>query len=231
MKQLILILVIVLMQLHTYAQSFININVTNKPTPYEHNVDIIHLKVEPTFDFVNSKVMGTATHTFKALRNNVRQVMFHAEKMSIKQVTMNGKAATYTLTDSSLVVNTNKTLAYNEEATIAIVYECTPKKGIYFIGWNDSTGRSRKQIWTQGEGEDNHHWIPMYDKPNDKYTTEMLITMDNKYKVISNGALLSKKQKTQHYVALQNETPACRLFNNACHGVYDIGNTLYQKAA
>ena len=37
-------------------------------------------------------------------------------------------------------------------------------------------------------------WIPCYDYPNDKVTTEMIVTVDKKYKVLSNGRLVSVKE-------------------------------------
>ena len=47
--------------------------------------------------------------------------------------------------------------------------------------------RSRVAIWTQGEAEDNHHWLPCYDYPNDRVTTEMIITVARPLSVVSNG--------------------------------------------
>ena len=50
----------------------------------------------------------------------------------------------------------------------------------------------RKQIWTQGQGIDNRYWIPMYDDMNDKFITETVVTFENGYEVLSNGALIKK---------------------------------------
>ena len=77
-------------------------------------------------------------------------------------------------------------------------------RGIYFYGWNDPKNLLRKQIWTQGEGTDNRYWIPMYDEPNDKMVTEMIVTFDKNYSVLSNGTKISEKlnndgTKTWHY--------------------------------
>ena len=51
-------------------------------------------------------------------------------------------------------------------------------------------------IWTQGEAEDNHHWLPCYDYPNDRVTTEMIITVDRPLSVVSNGALVDTKENS-----------------------------------
>ena len=51
-------------------------------------------------------------------------------------------------------------------------------------------------IWTQGEAEDTHHWLPCYDYPNDRATTEMIITVARPLFVVSNGALVDTKENS-----------------------------------
>ena len=53
-----------------------------------------------------------------------------------------------------------------------------------------------KQIWTQGETESNSFWFPTVDKPNERCTQEMYITVENNYKTLSNGILVSSKNNT-----------------------------------
>ncbi len=175
------------------AQSFININLNEKPVPYEHNIDMIHTIIEPTFDLKNGKVIGKVTHQFKAIRPEVEVVFLNGDKMVYKEILQNTSKCRFNPTDSGVYITLNKKIKWNETTIISIKYECAPKKGLYFIGWNDTTNRARTQLWTQGEGEDNRAWIPMYDKPNDKYTTEMILDFDAKYKVLSNGTLLECK--------------------------------------
>jgi aminopeptidase N len=87
---------------------------------------------------------------------------------------------------------------------IVFEYTAQPKKGIYFSGFTSSNGTPltqsrvaeemiREQIWTQGQGIDNRHWIPMIDDRGDKYITETVVTHNSKHQVLSNGALKSKK--------------------------------------
>ena len=45
-------------------------------------------------------------------------------------------------------------------------------------------------IWTQGEAEDTHYWLPCYDYPNERATSEMIITVEKPLFVVSNGALV-----------------------------------------
>ncbi|HCN06166.1 MAG TPA: aminopeptidase, partial [Bacteroidetes bacterium] len=88
--------------------------------------------------------------------------------------------------------------------SVVVTYEAAPRKGLHFVGWNDASGRMRRQIWTQGQAIDHRHWIPMYDEMNDKMITETIITFDSSYAVLSNGTLHEKRNNndgtfTWHY--------------------------------
>ena len=49
-------------------------------------------------------------------------------------------------------------------------------------------------FWTQGESEDTQHWLPCYDYPNDRATTEMIITVAKPLFVLSNGVLVETRE-------------------------------------
>ena len=52
-----------------------------------------------------------------------------------------------------------------------------------------------QQIWTQGETEASSCWFPTIDKPNERMTQNIAITVQDKYTTLSNG-LLVKSQRT-----------------------------------
>lgn len=160
--------------------------------PREHNVDFQHLKLDVSFEPAKSLVKGKATHYFTPLRQKVDSVVLDAINMNIKEVALNGKEAKFRNDSSSLIIYTPG-LTWNEKDSVTITYEAVPRHGLYFIGWNDKTGICRKQVWSQGQGIDNRHWIPMYDEMNDKITSEVIVTFDTAYKVLSNGKMLEKK--------------------------------------
>ncbi len=49
------------------------------------------------------------------------------------------------------------------------------------------------QIHSQGEAQLNSRWFPCHDFPHDRLSTEMRVTVEEGYEVLSNGTLLSKK--------------------------------------
>lgn len=190
------------------AQDFIPHTETHlrdpKEFPREHPVDMQNMRVEVSFEPTKSLVKGRVTHSFIPLQQRVDSIMFDAVKITIKSATHRGKALRYTNDGNKVVVFPSQALAWGAKDSITFEYEATPRRGIYFIGWNDPRNMSRKQIWTQGQGIDNRQWIPMYDDAGDKMTTETITTFDKDYRVLSNGVKVSEKEnkdgtKTWHY--------------------------------
>lgn len=215
MKKIILPLLI-LFTINTVKaqQDFVCHPHDDKLTPREHPVDITRMKVEVSFVPEKKQVKGKVTHTFIPLRSVVDSIFFDAPGIKIQSAQLNGKDIKFTVNSDGVTVFPSPALAYskdNKAYDLVFVYEATPKRGIYFIGWdqpedptNTNPWRIRRQVWTQGQGIDNRHWIPMYDDANDKFITETVVTFDKKYKVLSNGNKLTEKDngnntKTWHY--------------------------------
>lgn len=203
----------------------------------EHNVDITNMKVEVLFDATNKmggKVIGKVTHSLVPLQKKVDSIFFDAPGIVIKKAELDGKAISFKTNSSGVTAFFASPLQWDKNYQIVFEYEATPRKGLYFIGWNakENTDKPdlfhiRKQIWTQGQGIDNRHWIPMYDNMNDKFTTETVITFHKDYKVLSNGRLLSQKANkdetiTWHY---KLEKPHAGYLLMMAIGKYEIKQT------
>lgn len=172
--------------------------------PVEHPVDVLSMKVTVEFDVQAKMVKGTVLHTFKVLQRNTDSIVFNAVDITVQQVLLNGKPARYRSTDSVVVVYCEPALEWDQQGTVQFTYQAIPRKGLFFVGWDDTTKTMRRQIWTQGQATDHRNWIPMYDEMNDKMITEMVVTFDSAYTVISNGARLSVRNngngtRTWHY--------------------------------
>jgi aminopeptidase N len=60
-----------------------------------------------------------------------------------------------------------------------------------FINPKGEEPKKPTQIWTQGETESNSCWFPTIDKPNERCTQEITITIRDDFKTLSNGILKS----------------------------------------
>ncbi len=70
-------------------------------------------------------------------------------------------------------------------------YAINDDKGLYFINADGKIKDKPKQIWTQGETQSNSVWFPTIDRPNERMTQEIFITVEKKYVTLSNGELMS----------------------------------------
>lgn len=195
-----------------------------KATPRQHNVDMLHMRLQVAFDAPAGKVMGSVTHIYKGLQKQSDTLFLDAPGITIKTVKQRGKDLKFTTNKDGVTIYFSSPLKWDATDSLTVEYEATPRKGLYFVGWNDPKNLSRKQIWTQGQAEDNRYWIPSYDGQNDKLTTETIVDMPEPYKVLSNGTFLgSAKQKNGlvrwHY-KMKNPHSSYLLMLGI--GVYDV---------
>ncbi|MCF8449598.1 MAG: M1 family metallopeptidase [Taibaiella sp.] len=170
----------------------------------EHTLDFKRMKLQVAFEPEKGLVKGTITHHFTAIREQVDSFFLDGPGIKVKSAMLNGKQVDYKSLAEGISFYPSAPLRYGSNDSLVIEYEAYPRRGIYFIGWNDPNNLSRKQIWTQGQGIDNRHWFPCYDTPNDKLITELIVTFGKEYKVLSNGVKLAEKElkdgnKQWHY--------------------------------
>ena len=173
-----------------------------------HDYDVQHYRLNVSFDWKQKMVMGETTITLRPFANNFKQLELDAGDMTIKSVTLaGGKTLEYKYDGKEkLRVMLDHPYAAGQELSVTVGYSAVPKKpGLVFITPNESDSSKPYQIWSGGESELNHYWFPCYDYPNDRATSELLATVEDKYQVISNGALIdvkrdaAKKTATYHW--------------------------------
>jgi len=180
--------------------------------PRERSVDFKHLKLEVSFKPEQKLVLGYVEEDFEVLQQSIDSLYLDGIRMKYIEVKLDGMPVKYKLGQRGITLLFPDPLEWGESHKLSIKYEANPNKGLYFIGWDDESGRSRKQIWTQGQGIDNRHWIPMYDERNDQMTTEMIVHFDEGYQVLSNGEKLKEKsskdgKKVWHYKMSKPHAP------------------------
>lgn len=173
--------------------------------------DLVHTKLEAKFDYAKSYMYGKVWITLKPHFYNTDSLLLDAKGMDIKEVSI-VKGTTknklkYTYDDAELRISLDKSYKTNELYTIYIDYVSRPNelkvkgsaaitdaKGLYFINPKGEEKDKPTQIWTQGETEATSVWVPTIDKPNQKTTQEIYMTVPAKYVTLSNGLLKSQKK-------------------------------------
>ncbi|MDH7515563.1 MAG: M1 family aminopeptidase [Bacteroidota bacterium] len=170
----------------------------------ERTADILHYRIELSFREEEGRVMGKTTVVFRPLRPDLSTLELDAAEMTIHGVaSAAGKPLRYTYDSARLSIMLDRPLGYGEQAAVAIRYECVPKRGMYFIRPNETRPKDPRQIWTQGQRENNRYWFPCYDFPNDKATSEIIATVRGEYETVSNGILRSRRRNRDGTVTWQ----------------------------
>jgi aminopeptidase N len=161
--------------------------------PYARNrdYDLQHSKIALRFDVEQKKVIGDVTHTLTILREGAPKVAFDSVGLTIQTVTVNKAPAKFESTASKLIVPLPAVAHSGDKFDIDIRYEGKPAKGLYFILPDKDYPNRPKQIWTQGESEDTRYYLPTYDYPNDRLTTETILTVPASWITVANGKLVS----------------------------------------
>src|ERR1017187_1429437 len=162
----------------------------DRPYAPSRDYDLQNVRVSLRFDLDQRKVMGEVTHTLSALRDGITHLDFDCADLAISSARVNGKDAPYEVRDEKLHVNLAQPSKADEKFEVNLRYEGKPTSGLYFILPDKDDPNRAKEIWTQGEAEDTHHYIPIYDYPNDRATTEMILTVPGDWLTVSNGKLL-----------------------------------------
>ncbi len=173
--------------------------------------DLVHTKLEVKFDYTRAYLYGKAWITLHPHFYPTDSLQLDAKGMNIHKVALvkNGKniELAYQYDSSFLYIRLDKSYKNNENYTIYIDYVSKPNelktkgsaaiidaKGLYFINPLGKEKDKPTQIWTQGETESNSTWFPTIDKPNQKSTEEIYMTVPDKYVTLSNGKLISQKK-------------------------------------
>ncbi len=181
-----------------------------RATPTKIN-DLVHTKLEVSFDYKKRYLYGKEWVTLKPHMYPTDTLRLDAKGMDIKSIAMvNGTKnipLKFTYQDSlSLNIHLDRVYQNNEKYTVYIAYTAKPDelkvkgsaaindaKGLYFINPDSAVKDKPVQIWTQGETESSSAWFPTIDKPNQKTTDEIYMTVPAKYVTLSNGKLVSQK--------------------------------------
>lgn len=157
-----------------------------------HDYDVQHYRLNVTFDWEKKSVEGDVTVTLRPFGSGFRELLLDAGEMTIKSVTLAGRPLEFKYENNeTLRIALDRAYKAGEELSVTVAYSAVPKRGLVFIAPNADDPSRPYQIWAGGEAENNHYWFPCYDYPNDLATTEMNVTVDDKYVAISNGWLVT----------------------------------------
>jgi len=174
--------------------------------------DLVNTRLDVRFDYARHYLYGKAWVSLKPHIYPTDSLRLDAKGMDIKEVALiesieSGQRVKLRYTYDSLQLNIHlpRLFKNTESYTVYIAYTAKPDqlksggsaaissdKGLYFINSDGKDPEKPIQIWTQGESESSSCWFPTIDKPNQKTTEEIAMTVPSKYVTLSNGRLTSQ---------------------------------------
>lgn len=165
-----------------------------------------HIRLELRFDFPQKKVLGQATLRLAPLREGLREIVLDSTGLTVESVTLAGTSLVFRTAEKQLQVTLDRPYGPSDTLELVVRYQAQPRRGLFFIAPDDAYPKRPRQVWSQGQPNDNRHWFPSYDFPNDKTTSEVLVTIPADWVAVSNGRLVAvrenkaAKTKTWHWL-------------------------------
>jgi aminopeptidase N len=163
-----------------------------------------HIRLELVIHFGQKSLAGRCTATLTALADDATTMTFDAVDFKGLRVSSNRGSVKHEYDGRKLRVSWSRPIPRGSSVDVTIGYKVVkPKLGLHFIGPNSYEPKKPLQAWTQGEDEYNRFWFPCHDAPQERATTEMIITVPAKMTAVSNGALIRNtrrgKNRTFHW--------------------------------
>ncbi|MFA5816783.1 MAG: M1 family metallopeptidase [Bacteroidales bacterium] len=214
-----LVLLFVLISNIAYGQK---VDVYQRPIQVERSrdFDAIHYKIMLNVDLDKKRLTGENQVTMSPLNDQLSKCVLDAEYLVVSSIiNRDGKKLSFEQKDNQVFIELNH--SYNHIDTIQFTVKYTldkPNLGLRFI---DESPTNPRLVSSDCFPNKARQWIPCYDYPNDKVTTEMIVTVDEKYKVLSNGRLVSVTDNRQP--ATGNRQPATKTW----HWSQDLPHATY----
>ena len=163
--------------------------------------DLLRTELDLRFDWINEHVLARAILTLKPYFYPQQFLMLDAKGMEIQSITDgSGQDLTYQYNGLKIDIDMNQLMTRDQEVELVIDYVAKPSegpiggsaaitsdKGLFFINPRGEEGDKPQQIWTQGETENNSRWFPTIDKPNERMTQKISLTVEDRFITLSNG--------------------------------------------
>jgi aminopeptidase N len=161
----------------------------------ERTIDIQYYRADLSFDFATLRVIGKATVNFVPL-SDISTLSLDAIRLNVESTKVvtseNSAPLKFKNEDSTLNVELGRRYSRDDTVIVEINYSCQPNAGLYFQ--KDPNHASQYFIHTYGEGGLHANWLPIYNDVNDKFSTEMVVSVLQSHVAISNGELLKVKE-------------------------------------
>lgn len=168
--------------------------------------DIVHTELDLNFDYERSAVLGEAKLTLTPYAKPQKVLTLDAKDFELGKIygEIDGEEQSfgYRYDEKQIQIYLPKEVEKGDTIQVWMKYTAFPDKnsggggsaitdtkGLYFIDPLDTVANKSRMIWTQGETEFSSKWFPSIDKPNEKFTQTIHLTVGDSLVTVSNGVL------------------------------------------
>jgi aminopeptidase N len=161
-------------------------------------MDIRDIRLDLKVDVQKKTVDGEATIQLRD-KQPTQSVRLNAVGFEIQEVTLASGSQTavpakYAYDGSYLIVNLGSRWHPGQDGTLRVRYRLdNPKSGLHFFAPSKSEPDAPLLVWSQGESTFNRYWFPCFDQPDQRQTSQLVVTVPEGFEVVSNGKLLGRK--------------------------------------
>jgi aminopeptidase N len=183
--------------------------------PYQaaatRSMDLLHMDLDLSFDWKSQQVTGMAQLLLTPYFYPQKTVVLDAQDFELEWVGISTEShilelLSYNYDGQELEVYLPKELAPGDTVELVISYVAFPEKnsgegsaaitdtkGLYFIDPMDTIPGKPTMLWTQGETQHSSKWFPTIDRPNERLTHDIWLTVPDSLVSISNGSLIKQE--------------------------------------
>ncbi|GAB4386083.1 MAG: M1 family aminopeptidase [Phycisphaerales bacterium] len=167
----------------------------NFPPPLE--ADFEHMRLELTIEDMNTPEIDAVSHLFmRPIAYEMGELTLDANLLEIISVSAEGYQTSFEADGRSMVVRFDPPVPVGRQVELVTRYRVVdPPFGLIWTPESSAFPGRAAQLHTQGQPETNSFWFPCHDFPNDRMTTELIVTSPQGFQVVSNGRLVSKDRK------------------------------------
>jgi len=180
--------------------------------PPDRPADLLHVRLEARVDLEKKTLAGRARLDFAALQP-LPSLRLDAHGLAISGVTVGGAPAPFSADGDALEIRMPEPLPRGARVQVTVDYAChDPEAGLYFFGPTPAAPDTPFQVWSQGETDECRSWIPILDNPDERTTSELVITVKKGLEVLSNGRLVGRTEnndgtETWHWSEEKSHVP------------------------
>ena len=174
------------------------VDVWSRPVQVERSrtFDFLHYRVSLTLDLDAQTFHGENRITLTPLAIGLDRFELDAEELTIESaLDSEGRELSLERSDTSVVVILPGHASLGDTIHVTVLYRGEGSRDGFFF--DEADDDHPQMVSTDSWPDEAHHWIPLYDYPNDKVTHELIITVPEGNRVLSNGRLAGVRENEE----------------------------------